>query len=119
MGLTDIECMQIHLIVIDVIKLLSQNYVMVHISDMVSKYKPFFFFFRSLAQINSCLLHVASLISIKWYPGFTLICISLITKNVGHFCTCYFVHFGFCSGTYPFIYVLSICYEVCIFLHEL
>lgn len=46
MGLTDIECMQIHLIVIDVIKLLSQNYVMVHISDMVSKHKPFFFFFQ-------------------------------------------------------------------------
>ena len=35
--------MQIHLIVIDVIKLLSQNYVMIHISDMVCKHRLFFF----------------------------------------------------------------------------
>ena len=49
--------MQIHLIVIEVIKLLSQNYVMIHISDMVCKHR-LFFFFRSLAQINCCLLHV-------------------------------------------------------------
>ena len=55
MGLTDIECMQIHLIVIDVIKLLSQNYVMVHISDIVCKHRPFFFFFFQIPGTNKFL----------------------------------------------------------------